>query len=381
MQQLYGQTNIGIIAAKGAMALCLCALLFSSDYLISFAHAQSARCDSLNAQLRQLSLPQPAGGNSRKYRQFNQAITKQRQQISKARRALRANGCVGIFRNAKRACRSINSSLKKMESNLQQLQRQRAQFAPRQANASERRRQILIALRQNGCIAGVRSATVQPPQKPRRRTLLEQIFGVRTYSDRGRRFNDDIGADTSLWDSYNTYRTLCVRKSDGYYFPISFSTVPDRFDQDEQTCFSMCPSSEVALYVHRIPQEDSEDMISFRTEQYYADEPFAFAYRKEHNPENNCRFATDGFSDGFETFTTTELEPLEKPEVRIGIPNFRKSATLSPDEFDNAMNNFTTQDAMQYVKSSKNKDGSGEGSAFANGRKVRIVGPAFFPVQ
>jgi hypothetical protein len=33
-----------------------------------------------------------------------------------------------------------------------------------------------------------------------------------------------------------TFRTVCVRTCDGYYFPISYSTVPNRFTDDQNTC-------------------------------------------------------------------------------------------------------------------------------------------------
>src|SRR5205814_1311662 len=54
----------------------------------------------------------------------------------------------------------------------------------------------------------------------------------------------------------SAYRTLCVRASDGYYFPISFSTTPDHFNADAVTCQSMCPGSAVSLFVHHNPGEE-----------------------------------------------------------------------------------------------------------------------------
>src|SRR5262249_30316969 len=47
-----------------------------------------------------------------------------------------------------------------------------------------------------------------------------------------------------------TFRTVCVRTCDGFYFPISYSTSPDRFRDDEQACQRMCPATEVALYTY-----------------------------------------------------------------------------------------------------------------------------------
>jgi len=42
----------------------------------------------------------------------------------------------------------------------------------------------------------------------------------------------------------NTYRTLCVRSCDGYYFPISYATGRGRFKTDAAVCASMYPPGE-----------------------------------------------------------------------------------------------------------------------------------------
>ena len=46
-----------------------------------------------------------------------------------------------------------------------------------------------------------------------------------------------------------TYRTVCVRLCDGYYFPISYSTTVDHFADQEKLCQSRCESP-VRLYVY-----------------------------------------------------------------------------------------------------------------------------------
>ena len=42
-----------------------------------------------------------------------------------------------------------------------------------------------------------------------------------------------------------TFRTLCVRTCDGFYFPISYATTPARFAEDERTCQRLCPAATV----------------------------------------------------------------------------------------------------------------------------------------
>src|SRR5439155_6774479 len=53
-----------------------------------------------------------------------------------------------------------------------------------------------------------------------------------------------------------SYKTICVRLCDGFYFPISYATNPGKFADDARTCQRSCPAAEVVLYSHRNPGED-----------------------------------------------------------------------------------------------------------------------------
>ena len=61
-----------------------------------------------------------------------------------------------------------------------------------------------------------------------------------------------------------TYRTLCVRTCDGYYFPMSYATKRSRFKTDAAVCKSMYPPGEAALYFHRTTGEDAAQAVSLR---------------------------------------------------------------------------------------------------------------------
>jgi hypothetical protein len=54
-----------------------------------------------------------------------------------------------------------------------------------------------------------------------------------------------------------TYRTLCVRLCDGFYFPISYSTRRGRFAGDAKQCEQSCPAGS-RLFVHRNPGQDGK---------------------------------------------------------------------------------------------------------------------------
>jgi hypothetical protein len=80
--------------------------------------------------------------------------------------------------------------------------------------------------------------------------------------------------------SYATYRTLCVRLCDGYYFPVSFSTLPSHFEQDAAVCQSKC-AAPVELYYYQNPGAAVDQSVALRTQEPYTSLKTAFRYRKE----------------------------------------------------------------------------------------------------
>ena len=64
-----------------------------------------------------------------------------------------------------------------------------------------------------------------------------------------------------------TYRTLCVRLCDGFYFPVSDSTRRERLSGDAKQCEQRCPTRS-RLFVHRNPGEDVDDMVDLQGRPY-----------------------------------------------------------------------------------------------------------------
>jgi hypothetical protein len=75
-----------------------------------------------------------------------------------------------------------------------------------------------------------------------------------------------------------TYRTLCVRLCDGYYFPISHVTNVTGFSIDAGRCAAAC-GGEARLFYHPNPGGDVAFMLDF-TGRTYASYPNAFRYRR-----------------------------------------------------------------------------------------------------
>ena len=88
---------------------------------------------------------------------------------------------------------------------------------------------------------------------------------------------------------FATYRTLCVRLCDGYYFPVSFSTLPNHFQRDAQVCQSQC-AAPAELFYHQNPGGAVEQMVSVNG-QPYTGLKTAFRYRKEYTAGCSCKQA------------------------------------------------------------------------------------------
>jgi hypothetical protein len=104
------------------------------------------------------------------------------------------------------------------------------------------------------------------------------------------------GGSNNGWAPYSgpsagsTYRTVCVRLCDGYYFPVSFSTLPSHFQQDAAVCQSKC-AAPVELYYYQNPGATVDQSIALRTNEPYTSLKTAFRYRKELVKGCSCKEA------------------------------------------------------------------------------------------
>ena len=156
-----------------------------------------------------------------------------------------------------------------------------------------------------------------------------------------------------------SYRTLCVRTCDGYYWPISYSSSSSDFQRDEQNCQTMCPGAEVKLYSHRVPDEESESMVDLSGSPY-TDLTTAFKYREVDfvRPQGcSCTPAKKNFSVIAGAGAMSTPSDGEKPSV-------------SPAQPDPTAKGKELQAEIK----------PGETDAVAE-RKVRVVGPAYLPDQ
>ncbi len=329
--------------------------------------AQSATCRSLQAQLAQIETGRGAAP-TQQFLRYDRAVRDQQVQIAKTERAARKNACQ--YRNNNR-CNRIKNSLAKMYANLNALERTRATFAPSGGTSADRA-MIIRSMRQNRCGAEAIEEVRAEPQQDKRRSLLEQIFGSKTYSSNG--FEEDPNSRSRVQGG-GTFRTLCVRTCDGYYFPISFSTTKNHFEDDLNKCQQMCPGTETALFYHTMPGGDAETSISYRTGEPYSSLTNAFSYRKKVDNQCSCRATDLRYSKKLQArrkgLKPKSASPLNRS---MATPTFRLDIALGEETLQSIEGEMTVEKLASIAI------GGSDNETRSNG-DIRIVGPAFFPVQ
>jgi hypothetical protein len=128
--------------------------------------------------------------------------------------------------------------------------------------------------------------------RPGWRPVAGPQFGSSSRGSWARPWGFD-GDDERPEESSGTYRTVCVRLCDGYYFPLNFAVTRDRLQRDSGICASRC-GAQGRLFVHRNPGGSVEDMedLSGRP---YRQLRTAFLYRSEFVA--NCRCQPDPWEE------------------------------------------------------------------------------------
>lgn len=88
-------------------------------------------------------------------------------------------------------------------------------------------------------------------------------------------------------DDTATYRTMCVRLCDGYFWPVSFTATKREFARDSEICERGC-GSPTLLHFYRNPGQEPQDMVDL-TGQPYAKLRTAFRYRVSYDSACKCR--------------------------------------------------------------------------------------------
>lgn len=174
-----------------------------------------------------------------------------------------------------RQCVDLNAQSETARRQLADLQTQRQQIASSDVRSYQD--EIIRELARNNCGANYQQQAQQRPG------------GLASL------WNDEESPGQSGGNQFGnlpfaTYRTVCVRLCDGYFFPISFSTLPNHFQRDADACQSKC-AAPVDLYYHPNPGGAMEQATSVKTQQSYSTLKSAFRYRKEFVQGCSCKQA------------------------------------------------------------------------------------------
>ena len=344
---------------------------------------RSQACVRLEAQLAALDrgISDPSANDQT--RRYEDAVNKLQFDLDRTVAQSRRMGCEssGFFlfgRGQSPQCVELSNEIQRIRANLDRaisdLQRQQGGSADR----GEQRRAILGALAVNDCGPQYRSAA-----PPRPRGFFETLFGAPAappadyapYS---------TAPDTS---QSSTYRTVCVRTCDGFYFPISFSTVPSKFQDDERMCQQMCPGTEVGLYTYRNPGEDISHAVSL-SGTAYKQLANAFRYRQEFNPACSCRKPGQSWAEalgpndptlerGDVVVTEEKAKAFSQPK-----PELAKAGKQDPRKGKPSANPADTGSTPADANAAKPADVDATASTSPDGKRhIRSVGPQFYPVH
>ena len=375
-----------LFAVITAVAACFAISLSQSE-------ARPAVCAKLERQLAS------AGGGSNGSAKFSNAARSQAQQLQIARSQARRAGCSGSFFSAggnSAYCGKINSTVRRMEANLSRLQNR-----ANGGDSSLSKARIRAALDANDCyrrpVEQVAKRRVLPAPARRQETgLLTMLFGgeekrrvIEVPVERSRARENNPRADqiekrrvkiTEGNGDYDypgpggTFRTLCVRTCDGYYFPVSFSTTSSRFPTDEKACASLCPGAETKLYIHSVPDQEPEEMVSLDREPYMS-LPTAFAYRVKGinaTPGCTCQAAASEQQAGVDQ----ESDAAKTKKQRwIPLP------TSKPDLIEDSETALNREGGLGAEEIRGLVENKAAPINTATGRKIRVVGPVFLPAQ
>lgn len=143
-------------------------------------------------------------------------------------------------------------------------------------------------------------------------------------------FHPDVYRDVEVGAAdRSTYRTVCVRHCDGYYWPISYAASRGRFYRDAGVCRESC-ASEASLYYHPVAG-DPGNMVDL-TGRSYRSLPTAFRYREalvegckckpepwsESEVERHRVYTQDAAADDGAPSATAAADPDERLETGAG---------------------------------------------------------------
>ncbi|GLK69532.1 DUF2865 domain-containing protein [Hansschlegelia plantiphila] len=266
----------------------LAAALLASATVSSDALAQEGSEDCLRLEAQLASLGRPKGQDPR---QMAQAAAKQQSELERTTAYAKQLGCgprLFFMPDPPAECRPLSDRIRQMQANLDRLQAQASQAAQNPSSGDPRRRDLLIALARGQCGPQYRLVERKIVTQPERKGFFSFLFGGGQSEQQHEETVIEPEMDPQSTPRVSTYRTVCVRTCDGFFFPISYQTSRNAFERDEAICQATCPGAEAKLFAYPNPGGQMEQAASVDGEPYTKLEN-AFRYRKEFVSGCSCK--------------------------------------------------------------------------------------------
>jgi len=305
-------------------------------------------------------------------RRYQEAQAKQQAELDRVTLQAKRMGCessgfFSLFNGRSAQCGPVNNQIQQMRGNLDQITTSLERLRSGGIGGADRenqRRSVLTALAQNNCGPQYAAAARGPGN------FIDSLFGNNQTLPPP---SADLGAPSG------TFRTVCVRTCDGGYFPVSFATYQQRFQDDERTCKALCPATEATLFTYRNPGEDINQAVSING-QPYSSLPNAFKFRTEFNASCACKAAGQTWSEALKSVddragveqgdiivTEESAKRMQQRAQPKGAPPPKKGAAQGAAPAGTAAAPAATAAPADTTATAADKD------------KVRTVGPTFIP--
>jgi hypothetical protein len=327
---------------------------------------QNPVCVRLEGQLSTVNRGNADPARADQIKRYEEAAAKQQGELDRMLAQSRRIGCEGLgffslFGGQPAQCGPLNSQIQQMRANLDRMLSDLQRLQGADTDREGQRQSIIVALAQNNCGAQYKAMVTQQSGG-----FFDTLFGNNSSGG----FNPDASQSS-------TFRTICVRTCDGFFYPISFSTTPAKFRDDEQICQRTCPNAEVMLFSHRNPGEDVSQAVSINGRPY-TELPQAFRYRQTVDPACSCRRPGQSWADALGQIRDTTIERGD-----IVVTDERSKAMSQPrvDAQGRPIRPDPRNPTAAAPQADKPADAAGEPTSEPGKRTVRSVGPTFYPVR
>lgn len=270
------------------------------------AQANSPTCQRLQGQLA--ALDRPPGDNPA----LRNAYGQQRAQLDKYIAQSRGMGCGRSFLFGPRPppeCRGLEAAIDQLKNSVERLEAQLQRGRGGDGRADARRRDVLAALAYNNCGAQYQA---QPQEKRNGGGLFGLLFGNRPSEPPPETYPDT--PPPAEVPRASTFRTVCVRTCDGFFFPVNFAAVSSRFEQDEAICRRTCPGTQAELFTYPNPGGTIQQATSATSGEPYTQLPNAFKYQKQFVKDCSCRPANMSWA---EALSGTDDDTVQRGDIVV----------------------------------------------------------------